>query len=79
MKAILLVDMPSSCDVCDFLEVRERCAYCGVPGYGNHVEDYVACRPDFCPLKPVPERAYHRDFCDVGRYDKGWNECIDEI
>ncbi len=36
-------------------------------------------RPDWCPLKEVPEKANHPDYCDNGRFDKGWNACIDEI
>ena len=36
-------------------------------------------KPDWCPIKRVPERAYHEDYCDNGRYDKGWNDCLDEL
>ena len=36
-------------------------------------------KPDWCPLKPIPQRANHPDWCDGGRYDKGYNACIDEI
>lgn len=32
-----------------------------------------------CPLKQMPEKANHPEFWDNGRYDKGWNDCIDEI
>lgn len=23
--------------------------------------------------------AHYEDYCDNGRYDKGWNECLDEL
>ena len=36
-------------------------------------------KPDWCPINPVPERAHHEDYCDNGRYDKGWNDCLNEV
>ena len=30
-------------------------------------------------IRPVPERARHTEYCDNGRYDKGWNDCLDEL
>ena len=36
-------------------------------------------KPDWCPIKPVPERANHENYCDNGRYDKGWNDCLNEV
>ena len=36
-------------------------------------------KPNWCPIKPLPERANHENYCDNGRYDKGWNDCLDEI
>lgn len=27
----------------------------------------------------MPEKANHPDYCDNGRFDKGWNACLDEI
>ena len=35
--------------------------------------------PDWCPIKPVPERACHEEYWDNGRCDKGWNECLEAI
>ena len=36
-------------------------------------------KPDWCPIKPMPERANHEGYCDNGRYDKGWNDCLAEL
>ena len=36
-------------------------------------------KPDWCPIKPLPGKAHHEEYCDNGRYDKGWNDCLDEI
>ena len=32
-----------------------------------------------CPIRPLPDKAHHEDYCDNGRYDKGWNECLEKI
>lgn len=78
-KAVLVMDMPSSCDMCDLIEMVNGKMYCGVKGCGQCAEDYIVCRPDWCPLRELPERANHPDWCDGGRYDKGYNACIDEL
>ena len=81
-KAILVMDMPESCDMCDFVDdmqpprYGEKTLYCTAPGMGEDVIDYIACRPDFCPLRELPEKANHPDYCDNGRFDKGWNACL---
>ena len=31
-----------------------------------------------CPIRPLPDKAHHEDYCDNGRYDKGWNECLEK-
>ena len=63
-KAVLVLDMdmPESCDMCDFADdtqpprCGERTLYCTVPGIGEDVTDCIACRPDFCPLREQPEK-----------------------
>ena len=72
MKAILVLDdMPENCFKCklqDWANCRiVKCCHTG------------DTRPDWCPLKPMPEKANHPDWCDGGRYDNGYNACIDEI
>lgn len=88
-KAVLVMDMPESCDMCDFADdtqpprYGERTLYCNAPDIGDDVTDYIACRPDWCPLRELPEKipelksgyeeiskSIHRD---------GWNACLDEI
>lgn len=43
----------------------------------EHVKN--GTKPDWCPIRPLPERACHEDYCDNGRYDKGWNDCLNEV
>ena len=79
MKAILVIEMPSSCDTCDFVD--ERYCYCNVPWFGKDVSDYVACRHEDCPLKELPQKKDVKNaktMKDLGWID-GYNACIDEI
>lgn len=92
-KGILVVDMQESCDMCDFAEHENENGvfhkmYCGVPGMGENVSDYIACRPDFCPMVPMPEKMdicgiYNAQYYAKGgkppSYKVGWNHCIDAI
>ena len=78
-KAMLIMDMPSSCDVCDFVD--ERYHYCDVPWFGKDVSDYVECRHEDCPLREVPQKEtslLRNDEYDDG-FVQGYNSCIDEI
>lgn len=82
-KAILVIDMPESCDMCDFEDINgvdAECMYCNVPGCGKDVTDYIACRPDFCPLRELPEKKE----TGIGEHGEkmfrvGFNACLDEI
>ena len=74
MKAILVIDMPENCRECPV----QSCGFCQAKDGGKFICD-IKIKPDWCPLKPMPQRANHPDWCDGGRYDKGYNACIDEI
>lgn len=88
---VMVMDMPESCDMCDFVDDEqptrygEKTLYCGVPGIGEDVTDYIACRPDFCPLRELPERETEMtDADDLGKdYVRGTmdgcNACLDVI
>lgn len=90
-KAVLVMDMPESCDMCDFVDntqpprYGEQTLYCGAPGIGDDVTDYIACRPDFCPLRKLPEKATEMTDADDLGVDyvrgtmDGWNACLDAI
>ncbi len=77
-KAVLVMDMPE--------QVCQKCTLC----YETENDDeYLCCatgkllpdgeKPDWCPLRELPKKANHPAYCDNGRFDKGWNACIDEI
>ncbi len=79
-KAILIMDdMPECCAdcYCGYFErdTKELNLVCGATGEDAN----NAGKPDWCPLRELPEKANHPDYCDNGRFDKGWNACLDEI
>lgn len=81
-KALFVMDMPESCDKCKIRAIN--LAWCNVARkstshYPSGKPMDERHRPDWCPLKPVPEK---KDFWSEkygGRFSEGWNTCIDEI
>ena len=81
-KAMLIMDMPSSCDKC--------------PIHSTNVFGDICCRgkdgriclkekPNWCPLREVPQKKVewdmdiiHHESLDLGKRI-GYNACIDEI
>ena len=80
-KAVLVIDMPESCDVCDFKKDGICGSYCNVPGIGEYTDDYISCRAEFCPLKPMPEKGDIRKAKTMTTltWIEGFNACIDAI
>lgn len=85
-KAVLAMDMPESCDMCDFADdtqpprYGERTLYCNAPGIGDDVTDYIACRPDWCPLRELQEKR-ERGVGEHGErmFRAGFDACLDKI
>lgn len=81
-KAVLVLDMPETCLECDFyyndLDDNDmpisRCSALKC----KEIDEFENKYSD-CPLRELPEKAYHEYYCDNGRYDKGWNECLNAI
>ena len=74
-KAILVIDMPESCDDCDFCYYSDgRVPICF---YKSWVVDAPKAKPDWCPLKPAPEEqlVWHDD----DDWVMGYNNCVREI
>lgn len=86
-KAIIVTDMAECCEKCHLIRLAcdgERWA-CSYP-LSNHClhlceDDYKERRPDWCPLKEIPEKG------DIGKaktltvlnWIEGFNACIDAI
>lgn len=75
-KAVLVMDMPDRCNDCYAVHMSQNGKFCRAAK--EHLQP-KAERPDWCPLRELPEKVNHPDYCDNGRFDKGWNACLDEI
>lgn len=79
-KAILVIDMPSCCNVCIFNNAIGECRFVGnVDVALQHGLRYVEC-----PLKPMPKKKEFSNYDDYpSTFDmgcaEGYNDCIDEI
>ena len=87
MKAILVMEMPSSCEKCRLHSfVGKDCdVVCQAKGTTQSYEDAYNGKPDWCPLKPMPDKkVLSGDVADIQKMGKelmdiGYNACIDEI
>jgi len=76
-KALLVIDMPESCDDCDFCYYSDgRVPICF---YKSWVVDEPKAKPDWCPLKRLPKKKTGFQYADGYDYVDGWNDCIDKI
>ena len=81
-KAILIIDMPSSCLECpigkDMSIPIETCIKC--PFGKCVIDEETRTRPDWCPLKPTPSKKDKTTKSEsVACFNSGYNACIDEI
>ena len=85
-KAVLVMDMPEDCKQCVFCRGLNACKLkkylvrdkiCTVYTVDKQIME--GGKPDWCPLRELPERSDHPEHCDNGRFDAGWNACLDEI
>lgn len=80
-KSVLVMDTPEKCDDCNIRQIN--LAWCQVARKstshhpsGKPMDERK--RPDWCPLKPMPEKPYYPPFHEES-YVSGWNACIDAI
>lgn len=80
-KAILVMDMPSSCAECQLILEDMTSAIC----FGSDVNtidvEWEKKKPTWCPLREVPQKK-DTDNCKTELYRGkcvGYNACIDEI
>lgn len=80
-KAILVMDMPNSCDKCPLFCNYYSDMCCG--GLHNRTIDYPYpenFRQEWCPLKVIPEKLKSTNSLDEyeDRFVEGWNNFIEE-
>lgn len=76
-KAVLIMDMPEDCTMCKFWNAEDdECYATGVEELSLNSEE---AKPNWCPLRELPEKSDHPEHCDNGMFDSGWNACLDAI
>ena len=70
-KAILVIDMPNSCEECDVID------FC----HSNDWKTNLKIKPDWCPLRELPQKKEEKVYTSLFAIAKknGWNDCIDAI
>lgn len=76
-KSALVIDTPENCRSCYLRGFTLNLQYCR--GKLKDIKD-TSVKPDWCPLKPLPEKMTGVAQTDHWNSIKaGWNGCIDEI
>ena len=84
-KAVLVMDMPSSCDECPLFGSHYSDMTCKANGRSINYPYPKDERQDYCPLRELPEKkVLSGDVADIQKMGKelidiGYNACIDEI
>lgn len=78
-KAVLVMDMPESCHECPLFSGVYTDMTCRANGNGIDYPYPDKNRPDWCPLKPMPEKSDVDGLPFRDGYKLGWNACIDKI
>ena len=75
-KSILVIDTPNNCAECKLMYLQ---------GIGESICNAVDWerRPSWCQLRHLPPKLDAHGYLDVGNedglYEKGWNNCLEEI
>lgn len=84
-KAVLIMDMPKGCDNCrlsliahdsDLYEEGECFCVAGLESVDCVSE---GSRPDWCPLRELPEKNFTVRSDAGNDYRSGWDACLDQI
>jgi hypothetical protein len=90
-KSVLVIDTPETCLDCifchEFDEGKEAYCYVTDGDKGSEFMKRIECedgycqgKPDWCPLKPLPEKMTGVVLIEHwSGVKKGWNGCIDAI
>lgn len=82
-KALLVMNMPDTCEKCPFCDFGDyTCGAFGVLGENFTYDVNEDGILDLCPLKPMPEKKNCDTFSagsQIRTWREGWNACIDKI
>ena len=78
-KAMLIIDMPKSCDKCPVHSINTFGDICC---RGKDGRICLKEKPTWCPLREVPQKKEDNSVIYLERYEgylEGWNDCVNEI
>ena len=86
-KAILVIDMPKSCNKCPLMYANDVSDWCSpMANFNGNVNKHTRnnTKPNWCPLNPVPYEQCEGGTWTMGGYiadefSNGWNACLEEI
>ena len=80
-KAILVIDMPESCEKCPLFHGFYTDMTCGANNYSINYPYPKDFKQDWCPLKPIPDKKlpYITSSNHLIGFGEGYNACIDDI
>ena len=92
-KGYILVDVPENCSNCRCFSFDIAGCYCSLASDEEYSEcfreiksDWKTERPDWCPIRELPERrketlipVSERVFKRCSEYATGWNDCLKTI
>ena len=74
-KSILIIDTPRQCYQCPCYSCDSVSSFC----QKENRETKGNTKPDWCPLKPLPEPKYLTEEDEYDMYDSGWDDCLTNI
>ena len=79
-KAVLIMDMPSCCEFCRFIEYEPKW-HCRMLSYKDAKINDRFSKIDNCPLRKLPAKKSEEFGQTVTNAAKaeGWNSCLDAI
>ena len=82
MKGYILIDIPDNCQECPIGDNRscvlETYIYCPIAKRGA-IDVETETVPEWCPIKPLPERKHPCVNVIETVSNNGWNACLDAI
>lgn len=80
-KAVLVIDMPSTCEKCPLKEDDKLPTACVFRRWHSLSINETPETNNWCPLKPLPRKLTEADISwgEQRGYRGGWNNCLAEI
>ena len=78
-KGIIVMDIPEKCEYCElakYVTCNDR--FCMPMQKYVYIEQMYR-KPDWCPIKKIPEKIEVLKYPHSMKFSRGWNACLNEI